>query len=77
MLNSSSSIADVTHYIHNLSIQYNKDIKTLLLNYFDYIIRNKISIVDSKWLNKIKCLIHNHELKDETLLNNFYELMTC
>lgn len=77
ILNSSASIVDVTQYIHNLSIQYNKDIKTLLLNYFDYIIRNNKSIVDSNFLNKIKCLIHNHELKDETMLNNFYELMSC
>lgn len=66
---------DIIKYIHNLSIQYNKDIKTLLLNYFDYIIRNKREQVNTKMLTNIKCLIHNSEIKDKTMLANFCALM--
>lgn len=66
---------DIIKYIHNLSIQYNKDIKTLLLNYFDYIIRNKREQVNTKMLTNIKCLIHNSEIKDKTMLANFCDLM--
>jgi len=70
-----TSEVDIIKYIHNLSIQYNKDIKTLLLNYFDYIIRNKREQVNTKMLTNIKCLIHNSEIKDKTMLANFCALM--
>ena len=70
-----TSEVDIIKYIHNLSIQYNKDIKTLLLNYFDYIIRNKREQVNTKMLTNIKCLIHNSEIKDKTMLANYCALM--
>jgi len=75
MLIEHTSEVDIIKYIHNLSIQYNKDIKTLLLNYFDYIIRNKREQVNTKMLTNIKCLIHNSEIKDKTILANFCALM--
>lgn len=75
MLVEQTSEVDIIKYIHNLSIQYNKDIKTLLLNYFDYIIRNKREQVNTKMLTNIKCLIHNSEIKDKTMLANFCALM--
>ena len=75
MLIEHTSEVDIIKYIHNLSIQYNKDIKTLLLNYFDYVIRNKREQVNTKMLTNIKCLIHNSEIKDKTMLANFCALM--
>ena len=75
MLIEHTSEVDIIKYIHNLSIQYNKDIKTLLLNYFDYVIRIKREQVNTKMLTNIKCLIHNSEIKDKTMLANFCALM--
>jgi hypothetical protein len=45
-------------YINNISIQYNTDKKTLIKNYFNYIIRNKKSIINNEFLKIIEGAMH-------------------
>jgi len=48
-------------YIHNISIRYNIDKKSLLLKYYNWILRNRKTDVTLDFLKKIKSIIHNTE----------------
>jgi replication factor C subunit 3/5 len=62
---------DIILYIHELSAQYNIDKKTIIYNYFNYIIRNKSKIISKELLNIMSNLIHNTDVKTEQCLNYF------
>lgn len=45
--------------IHNISVKYNTDKKTIIYKYFDYIIRNHKKYVVSEFLDILHIAIHN------------------
>jgi len=61
--------------IHNISIQYNTDKKTIINKYFNYIIRYKHELVTHRFLNIIENIMHCCEQNIEHILNYFsYQL---
>ena len=48
----------VIEYFHNISIQYNTDKRNILKNYFNYIIRNKKTMITSKLLDDAENIVH-------------------
>jgi replication factor C subunit 3/5 len=65
----------ITKLIHNISIQYNTDKKTIINKYFNYIIRYKHELVTQRFLNIIENIMHCCEENIEHILNYFsYQL---
>ena len=65
----------ITKLIHNISIQYNTDKKTIINKYFNYIIRYKRELVTHRFLNIIENIMHCCEQNIEHILNYFsYQL---
>jgi hypothetical protein len=65
----------ITKLIHNISIQYNTDKKTIINKYFNYIIRYKHELVTYRFLNIIENIMHCCEQNIEHILNYFsYQL---
>ena len=65
----------ITKLIHNISIQYNTDKKTIINKYFNYIIRYKHELVTHRFLNIIENIMHCCEQNIEHILNYFsYQL---
>jgi len=62
----------VTEYIHNLSIQYNIDKKTILLDYFNMIICSKKIDITLDFIGSVEQLVHNNQLKSFDMLKYFY-----
>jgi replication factor C subunit 3/5 len=58
LANKNTEKNDIFDYINNISIQYNTDKKTLIKNYFNYIIRNKKQIVNNDFLRIIESTMH-------------------
>jgi replication factor C subunit 3/5 len=48
----------IFNYINDISIQYNTDKKTIIKNYFNYVIRNKKEYVNKKFLSIIEGSTH-------------------
>jgi replication factor C subunit 3/5 len=71
LINSKSNPSDIILYIHELSNEYNIDKKTIIYNYFNYIIRNKPKLINKDILNIITNLTHNTDVKIEHFLNYF------
>lgn len=53
------STETIISQIHNISVQYNTDKKTILYKYFDYVIRNFDKLVVPEFLNILQIVIHN------------------
>ena len=62
-----SDITDIKFYneVYNLSIVYNIDVKNLLKNYFNFIIRTKSTDINVKFLNIIEYIVHSPEVNIE------------
>lgn len=63
---------EVTEYIHNLSIQYNIDKKTIVLDYFNMIICSKKIGITLDFIGSVEQLLHNNQLKSFDMLKYFY-----
>lgn len=50
---------NIIRYTHNVSVQYNIDKRTLLLKYFNWILRNCKSIVTEDFLDKLQNIIQD------------------
>ena len=61
----------IIDYISNISIEYNIDKKSIIKNYFDYIIRNKKCLITSELLNIIEILMHSNDSNNDNILNFF------
>ena len=64
-------IENIINYIHDISIQYNIDKKTIIQNYFNFIIRDNPTIINNTFLNIIKSILHNSNINIEHILNCF------
>jgi replication factor C subunit 3/5 len=71
LLDSNVVISSLIEYIHNISIQYNIDKKTILKNYFNYIIRNKSKFVTKEFLYLVEDIMHSNESNIGHILNYF------
>ena len=61
----------VFKYMNDISIQYNTDKKTLMKNYFNYIIRNKKELVTKKLLTIIEGAMHVTDSNIQHILHYF------
>ena len=59
-------------YIHSISIKYNIDKKNIIKDFLNYIIRNKPTILNDKFLNFAENLLHSHSINNDTYI--FYSL---
>ena len=48
---------DIQKYIHDISITYNVDKKTIIKQYYDYIVRNHPEKITPKYLRDIRLLV--------------------
>ena len=64
----SHNFNDALEYVHNTSIQYNSDKKTLIKNYFDYIIRNHSTNITSSFLDVVEVVMHSTDCDITTIL---------
>ena len=58
LITKDESVDRIIHYIHEISIQLNIDKKTIIQNYFNYIIRNKKTLVNGDFLKLIEGTMH-------------------
>ena len=63
---------EVTKYIHELSIQYNVDKKTIILDYFNMIICSKKVSLTIEFIGAIEQIVHNNQLQSFEMLKYFY-----
>jgi len=50
---------EIKKYIHNISIQYNINKKSLLIKYYNWILRNRPEDITIEFLAKLKNTVHN------------------
>lgn len=53
------STSEIVKVLHDISIKYNIDKKTVLYKYFDYIIRNHKEFIVPEFINILQIIIHN------------------
>jgi replication factor C subunit 3/5 len=76
MLESGLDPLSIIQYIHDASIQYNMDKRTLLTSYFEYTIRNKPDMITSDYLKVVEDIIHIHDdVPMESILMYFCNCM--
>ena len=66
-----TEIPDIIKYLYDISIQYNMDKRTIILNYFHFILKEYPNLVTRSFLNIISNLIHNTDVKTEHMVNYF------
>ena len=62
----------IVSYIHDISKQYNVDKKTILLSYFNLLMRNDLMPITDNLLLTIESIIHNNQLQSIDLIKYFY-----
>ena len=68
-IENNESLELVNKYIHEISIKYNIDKKNLIKDFFNYIIRHKLDIVNKEFLNCVENLIHTTDCNNKTYVN--------
>ena len=58
----------IIHYLHDISIQYNHDKKTIIKKLLNYIIRNESDYVNEDFLILCKTVLHNADLEVYSML---------
>ena len=66
------TIADITIYIHQISIKYNMDKRQIIQSYFYHIIRNCSEIISPEFLDIMEDCLHNYDVPIENLIEYFY-----
>ena len=66
-----SDVLNIQEYIQSISIQYNIDKKTIIKQYYNYIIRKYPEQITIKFLNQIEVVLHN----DFSNINNTINYM--
>jgi DNA polymerase III delta prime subunit len=69
---SNESCDEVTKYIHDLSVQYNIDKKTIVLDYFNMLICSKTFKITTEFLAAVEQVVHNNQLQSFEMLKYFY-----
>ena len=71
LYNKEDNTIDIINFIHNISIQYNTDKKTIINKYFNYIIRYKSHLVTHEFLNIVETIMHCPEQNIGHILKYF------
>ena len=71
LLDTEFIVGNIIEYIHSISIQYNIDKKTIIKNYFNYIIRNKTKFVTKEFLDVVEDIMHSNDSNIGHILNYF------
>jgi DNA polymerase III delta prime subunit len=66
---------EIINYIHGISIQYNIDKKNIMKNFFNYIIRNKKSVITGELLTIIENIMHTTDTNIGHILEYFIHTM--
>ena len=61
-------------FIQEICIQYNIDKKTVIKQYYNYIIRNYPSIITIEYLNNIEAILHNDGSNIANMINYMKEI---
>jgi DNA polymerase III delta prime subunit len=64
-----TSSDDIQKYIHDISITYNVDKKTIIKQYYDYIIRNHPEKITPKYLRDIEVIMHMDGTDCDNIIN--------
>ena len=60
---------DIQKYIHDISITYNVDKKTIIKQYYNYIVRNHHEKITPKYLRDIEVIMHMDGTDCENIIN--------
>jgi DNA polymerase III delta prime subunit len=60
---------NIQKYIHDISITYNVDKKTIIKQYYDYIVRNHPEKITPKYLRDIEVIMHMDGTDCENIIN--------
>lgn len=71
LLDTEFIVGNIIEYIHSISIQYNIDKKTIIKNYFNYIIRNKTKFLTKEFLDLVEDIMHSNDSNIGHILNYF------
>lgn len=63
------SSIDIHKYIQQLSVQYNIDKKTIIKEYFNYIMRNHPEKINIKYLTNIELILHTSDTNCTNVIN--------
>jgi len=63
--------AEIVNFIHDKSIQYNIDKRTIILTYFNMVIRDKPVCLKKSFFYNVSEILHNGELQSMDMLNYF------
>ena len=63
--------SEIVNYIHIKSVQYNIDKMTIILNYFNMIIRDEPSRLTQDFFDNVSEILHNGELQSIDMVNYF------
>jgi len=64
-----TNLTKFSSQIHKMSILYNIDIKSIIKDYFNYLIRYKHHYINKQLLTIIESIIHNPESNSEYIIN--------
>jgi replication factor C subunit 3/5 len=67
-LTSNSTVDTIITFIHDTSINYNTDKKTIIKKYFNYVIRNQKSNIDHSFLNICESVLHINDSDIQNVL---------
>jgi len=63
------SIIDIHEYIQQLSVQYNIDKKTIIKEYFNYVVRNHPEKINVAYLTNIELILHTTDTNCTNVIN--------
>ena len=71
----------IIDYIHENCTTYNLNLKTYLIDFFNYILLKKKYALNHVWMNSMQYIIHNNDVEDQYILDyfidKFIELYQC
>ena len=65
--------SELRQYLHKISISYNIDKKSIIVKYFNYIIRNKIHCILPEFLHNVQVIVHSDKTDLNTTIDYFCE----
>jgi replication factor C subunit 3/5 len=71
-----ADITNINIYIHSTSIKYNIDKKTIIKQYYNYIIRNHPEMITTTFLNQVEIILHNDNSNINNTINYMKQIST-
>ena len=67
-LTTNSSVNSIITFIHDISVNYNTDKKTIIKKYLNYVIRNQKSEINHSFLNICESVLHINDSDIQNVL---------